>query len=82
MVLNLKTGRFDNLFFQFLETAHIRINNLFAIGEDFVRMRIGFIAVVAVAPIRDPGSRTSPRKFIRTIFQQTVARRIARKTSE
>jgi len=68
MILNLKTGRFDNLFFQSLETAHIRINNLFAFGGDFMRMRMGFIAVIAVAPIRAPSARTSPKEFIRTIF--------------
>jgi hypothetical protein len=44
--------------FLFFGTAYIRISNLFAFGGDFARMRIGFMVVIAVAPIRAPSGKT------------------------
>jgi hypothetical protein len=54
VIQNLKTGLQCDLFFHFIQALQVRVDDFFAVDANNVRVGIGFVSVIPVAPVREP----------------------------
>jgi hypothetical protein len=63
VIQNLEIGLQCDLFFHFIQAVQVRVDNFFTFDTDNVWMGVGLVAVIAVAPIREPQLQNLADRF-------------------
>jgi hypothetical protein len=63
VIQNLEIGLQCDLFFHFIQAIQVRVDNFFTLDADNVWMGVGLVAVIAVAPIREPQLQNFAYRF-------------------